>query len=131
LDHRGVGELADAEADVGVLPVEEAPDDGLGLLADRLVDLGGREDPLLHQEGAVALPGVLPFAHRLLELLGGEDGAALEEGAEAVLAVVRGGVDDVAFLDVDLLDDPLAARPDEAWGLATGDTVEDIRERRA
>src|SRR5947209_879041 len=123
-----LAELADAEDDAAVAPVEETPDDGLDLLADGLVDLGRGEQPGLDEQHAVALVGPLALPHGGEIDLRRDHPAALEIGAQAVVAVRRGGVDDVAFLDVDLLDLALAAGLDHPGDLEPVDRVQDLRQ---
>src|SRR6185295_7483413 len=125
-----LAELADAVDDAAFLPVEEAPDDRLDLLADGAVDLAGREHAALDQQHAVAPVGALALAHRLGVYLGRQRAAPLQIGAEAVVAVGRGGVDDVPLLDVDLLHHSFAAGLDDSRHLEAVDGVEDLRQRR-
>ena len=83
LDHQRLVELADLELHLAGLPGEDAPDDGLHLAADRMVELARRQHALLDQNLTVTLVRRLEDADGLGQLIAGPLAGAVEVRSEA------------------------------------------------
>ncbi len=128
-DQVGFAEFTDVKGKITGLPCKHAPDDRLHLLADGLVDLSRRKEPSLDQHLAVELTAAVSLVHSVGELLSGELATAVEQGTQAVGAVARCSVKNVAFMNEEFLLQAVARNFDHARQLVADNGGQHVGDR--